>query len=44
LRSIAAGAVVVFYRVGRDERAEVLRVLDRRKDVDEGPLGESERR
>jgi toxin ParE1/3/4 len=44
LRSIAAGAVVVFYRVGRDERAEVLRVLDRRKDVDEGPLGEAERR
>jgi toxin ParE1/3/4 len=41
LRSIAAGAVVVFYR---DERAEVLRVLDRRKDVEEGPLGEAERR
>lgn len=44
LRSIAAGAVVVFYRVGRDERSEVLRVLDRRKDVEEGPVGEPERR
>jgi hypothetical protein len=36
--------VVVFYRVGRDERSEVLRVLDRRKDVEEGPVGEPERR
>ena len=44
LRSIAAGAVVVFYRVGRDARAEVLRVLDRRKDVEEGPVAEPERR
>jgi toxin ParE1/3/4 len=44
LRSIAAGAMVVFYRVGRDERAEVLRVLDRRKDVEDGPLGDGERR
>jgi len=44
LRSIAAGAVVVFCRVGRDERIEVLRVLDRRKDVEEGPVGEPERR
>ena len=44
LRSIAAGAVVVFYRAGRDERTEVLRVLDRRKDVEEGPVGEGERR
>jgi hypothetical protein len=44
LGSIAPGAVVGFYRVGRDERAEVLRVLDRRKDVEEGPLGEPERR
>jgi len=44
LRSIAAGSAVVFYRVGRDERTEVLRVLDRRKDVEEGPVGESERR
>ena len=44
LRSIAAGAVVVFYRVGRHDGAEVLRVLDRRKDVEEGPAGEAERR
>jgi toxin ParE1/3/4 len=44
LRSIAAGPVVVFYRVGRHEGAEVLRVLDRRKDVEEGPLGDAERR
>jgi len=44
LRSIAAGALVVFYRVGREERAEVLRVLDRRKDVEDGPVGEPERR
>ena len=44
LRSIAAGAVVVFYRVGRSNAAEVLRVLDRRKDVEEGPMGEAERR
>ena len=44
LRSIAAGPVVVFYRVGRDECAEVLRVLDRRRDVEEGPVGEPERR
>jgi toxin ParE1/3/4 len=44
LRSIAAGAVVVFYRVGRSDSVEVLRVLDRRKDVDEAPVGEAERR
>jgi toxin ParE1/3/4 len=44
LRSIAAGPVVVFYRVGRSDGTEVLRVLDRRKDVDEGPVGEAERR
>src|SRR5215813_12435385 len=44
LRSIAAGSAVVFYRVGRDDRTEVLRVLDRRKDVEEGPVGEPERR
>jgi toxin ParE1/3/4 len=44
LRSIAAGAVVVFYRMGRDECIEVLRVLDRRKDVEEGPVGDGERR
>ncbi len=44
LRSIGAGAAVVFYRVSRDDRAEVLRVLDRRKDVDEAMLGEGERR
>jgi toxin ParE1/3/4 len=44
LRSIAAGPVVVFYRVGRNDSAEVLRVLDRRKDVEEGPVGEAERR
>ena len=44
LRSIAAGPAVVFYRVGRGEGAEVLRVLDRRKDVEEGPVGEAERR
>jgi toxin ParE1/3/4 len=44
LRSIAAGSVVVFYRVGRHDGAEVLRVLDRRKDVEEGPVGEAERR
>jgi hypothetical protein len=36
---------VVFYSGGGpDARAEVLRVLDRRKDVEEGPLGEAERR
>jgi plasmid stabilization system protein ParE len=44
LRSIAAGPAVVFYRVGRGEGAEVLRVLDRRKDAEEGPVGEAERR
>jgi toxin ParE1/3/4 len=44
LRSIAAGPVVVFYRVGRHDGAEVLRVLDRRKDVEDGPVGEAERR
>ena len=44
LRSIAAGPVVVFYRVGREECAEILRVLDRRRDVEEGPVGEPERR
>jgi len=44
LRSIAAGPLVVFYRVGRHDGAEVLRVLDRRKDVEEGPVGEAERR
>ena len=44
LRSIAVGPAVVFYRVGRNDGAEVLRVLDRRKDVEEGPAGENERR
>jgi toxin ParE1/3/4 len=44
LRSIAAGPAVVFYRVGRDERPEVLRVLDRRRDVEEAPLADGERR
>jgi len=44
LRSIAAGPLVVFYRVGRNETAEVLRVLDRRKDVDEAPLSDGDRR
>jgi plasmid stabilization system protein ParE len=44
LRSITAGPAVVFYRVSRDQRAEVLRVLDRRKDVEEGPLGDGGRK
>src|SRR5215475_7524589 len=44
LRSIAAGPVVVFYRAGRSDGTEVVRVLDRRKDVEEGPVGEAERR
>jgi toxin ParE1/3/4 len=34
LRSIAASPHVVFYRV-RNEVAEIIRVLDRRRDVDE---------
>src|SRR5262249_1617192 len=34
VRSLAAGPVVVFYRVNRQEGAEVLRVLDRRGDAD----------
>ena len=33
LRAIAAGPILVFYRVGFDHGAEILRVLDRRKDV-----------
>jgi plasmid stabilization system protein ParE len=47
LRSIAAGPLVVFYRLGRREGAEVLeilRVLDRRKDFEEMLIGEGERR
>lgn len=47
LRSIAAGPLVVFYRLGRHEGAEileVLRVLDRRKDFEELFASEGERR
>jgi toxin ParE1/3/4 len=44
VRSIAAGPVVVFYRVGRGETAEILRVLERRRDIDDVSLGEGERR
>ena len=47
LRSIAAGPLVVFYRLGRREGTEVLeilRVLDRRKDFEEMLASESERR
>ncbi|HEY2137840.1 MAG TPA: type II toxin-antitoxin system RelE/ParE family toxin [Xanthobacteraceae bacterium] len=44
LRSIAAGPLVVFYRVGRDESAEIVRVLDRRRDVDDVFAGEGDRR
>ncbi len=44
LRAIAAGPLVVFYRVTREQGAEILRVLDRRKDVDDLLGGEGERR
>jgi toxin ParE1/3/4 len=44
LRSIAAGPLVVFYRLGRREGTEILRVLDRRKDFEEMFAGEGERR
>ena len=44
LRSIAAGPLAVFYRVDRSESVEILRVLDRRRDVDDVPVGEGERR
>jgi toxin ParE1/3/4 len=43
LRSIAAGPLVLFYRLGRDG-TEILRVLDRRKDCEEIFGGEGERR
>jgi len=44
LRAIAAGPLVVFYRVGPEQGAEILRVLDRRKDVEEMLGSEGERR
>ena len=44
LRSIAAGPLVVFYRVTREQGTEILRVLDRRKDVDDMFTGDGERR
>jgi toxin ParE1/3/4 len=44
LRAIAAGPLVVFYRIVRDQGAEILRVLDRRKDVDDMLAGDGERR
>jgi toxin ParE1/3/4 len=44
LRAIAAGPLVVFYRIARDQGTEILRVLDRRKDVDDMFAGDSERR
>jgi len=44
LRAIAAGPLVVFYRVGPDQVAQILRVIDRRKDVEEMFGGEGERR
>jgi len=44
VRSIAAGPLVVFYRVGPEQGIEILRVLDRRKDIEEMFGGETERR
>jgi toxin ParE1/3/4 len=44
LRAIAAGPLVVFYRVGPEQGAEILRVLDRRKDIEETFGTEGERR
>jgi plasmid stabilization system protein ParE len=47
LRSIAAGPLVVFYRLDRREGTdilEILRVLDRRKDFEEMFASEGERR
>jgi plasmid stabilization system protein ParE len=38
VRSIESGSLVAFYRVDGAGSAEVLRVLDRRQDVDEGPM------
>lgn len=35
LRSVVAGPHVVFYRVVADETAEIVRVLDGRRDIDE---------
>jgi len=44
LRAIAAGPLVVFYRVVRDSGPEILRVLDRRKDIDDMFASDGERR
>jgi len=44
LRAIAAGPLVVFYRVGAEQCGEIVRVLDRRKDIEETFGGEGERR
>src|SRR5262249_2144199 len=44
LRSLAVGMTVVFYRIGRDGSAEILRLLDRKRDVDEMIAGEGDRR
>jgi len=44
LRAIAAGPLTVFYRMGNEQGIEIVRVLDRRKDVEEMFGGEGERR
>jgi toxin ParE1/3/4 len=44
LRALAAGPLVVFYRLARDEGIEILRVLDRRQDVDAMFAAEAERK
>jgi toxin ParE1/3/4 len=44
LRSLVAGPLVVFYRVTREDSVEVLRVLDRRRDVEDGSGTDGERR
>jgi plasmid stabilization system protein ParE len=44
LRMIAAGPLAVFYRVNRDGAAEIIRVLDRRRDVEEWSAADADRR
>jgi toxin ParE1/3/4 len=44
LRSLTVGAHVVFYRIVHGGDAEILRVLDRKRDVEDAVVGDAERR
>jgi plasmid stabilization system protein ParE len=44
LRALVSGPVVLFYRLDRTDSVEIVRVLDKRRDVEDVPLAEPERR